>query len=58
MKVNIEELANRPEHRMTLEFNEKIEELNSENTVKGVLTASLISGGVRLEGHVETDLVL
>jgi len=43
---------------MTLEFNEKIEELNSENTVKGVLTASLISGGVRLEGHVETDLVL
>ncbi|EKE03327.1 MAG: hypothetical protein ACD_20C00215G0011 [uncultured bacterium] len=49
---------NTPEGQMTLEFSEVIGELSNNKTVEGKITASLISGGVQIKGHAETDMML
>jgi uncharacterized protein len=58
LKISLEELSNSPDKTVTLEFDEVIGELNNNAPVKGQVTAMLISGGVKIEGHVETEITL
>ena len=58
MKISLEELSDAPENTITLGFHEVIEQLDNNKPVDGEITACLIPGGVKVEGHVETDLNL
>ncbi|MFH0702610.1 MAG: YceD family protein [bacterium] len=58
MKINIEELANLPENQITLNFHETISDLNNNTPINGVIIAYLTSYGVKIEGNIETDMIL
>ncbi len=58
MKINIEELESIPDKTITLNFNEKISELENDSPVSGTLTISSTGYGAEVEGHVATDIVL
>lgn len=58
MKINIEELSNTPDGQLKLGFHEILSELGNNKPVDGEITARLIPGGVKVEGHVETDMTM
>ena len=58
MKINIDELENIPENLITYEFHEKLKSLENDKMVNGSITVYRTGYGVRVEGHVETDIEL
>lgn len=46
------------EDQITFEFHEVIKDLGNDNPVDGYITAKVIPGGIRIEGRVETDLIM
>ena len=57
MKINLDELLNLPDNKITLNFDEKISGLDNDKAVNGVITAYVTSYGVKVEGHVETEMI-
>lgn len=58
MKLNIDELENMPEKLITYTYHELIKELNNGITADGLITAYSTGYGIRIEGHIETDIEL
>ena len=58
MKINIEDIANSAEGKITIDFQEKINELENNEIVRGIISIEITSYGVKVEGHVETEVTL
>lgn len=58
MKVSIDELKTLPQHRVDLEFNEKLEGVEAVKPVVGELSLQYSASGIRLVGRVKTLLKL
>ena len=58
LKININELQNLPEKQLEFEFNEVIEELESNSPITAILKAKATSYGVSLSGHVKANIKL
>ena len=58
MKLNIDEFENIPENFITYEFHEIIKRLENDRMADGSITVYKTGYGVRIEGHIETDIEL
>ncbi|MDD3013072.1 MAG: DUF177 domain-containing protein [Candidatus Gastranaerophilales bacterium] len=56
MKINLEDLVNNLENKVTLEFKEVINELENDEPVIGIVTVMLTPYGVEVTGSVETNM--
>lgn len=58
MRISLDELRTYPQHRVTVDFKENIDELEAVKPVLGEISISLNDSGVRLAGKVQTLLKL
>lgn len=58
MKINIKELQNLPEKKVSITFQEKLNELETDNTVKAELDIEHKNYGINVSGNVKADIKL